>query len=49
MFFTGFTRFSSEIQKVNTENNISGKETMLKKMRELVDEAEHILVDKEKI
>ena len=48
MFFTGFTRFSSEIQKVNTENNISGKETMLKKMRELVDEAEHILVDKEK-
>ena len=48
MFFTGFTRFSSEIQKVNAENNISGKETMLKKMRELVDEAEHILVDKEK-
>lgn len=47
MFFTGFTRFSSDLQKAN---NISAKEkeSQLKEMLTLVDEAENILVDKEK-
>lgn len=48
MFFTGFTRLSSEVQKVNAKIRLSDKKTMLKKMYELVNEAEHILVDKEK-
>lgn len=45
MYFTGFTRFSSEIQK---ENKVTGKEKMiqLKEMLSLVDEAENILTDK---
>ncbi len=46
MFFTGFTRFSSEVQKVNTASNSANKKSMLKKMHYLVDEAEQILVDK---
>lgn len=44
MFFTGFTRFSSEIQSANssvTSDIITQKKLML----ELVDEAEQILVD----
>lgn len=47
MFFTGFTRFSSGIQKAN---NVSAKEkeTQLKEMLTLVDEAEAVLVNKEK-
>ena len=47
MFFTGFTRFSSEMQKIN---NISDKEEylQLRQMHELVDEAEQVLVDKTK-
>lgn len=48
MFFTGFTRFSSDIQKINNENknDKEKKEETLKKMYELVDEAEKILTDK---
>ena len=45
LFFTGFVRFSSEIQKVNL--NTSEKKTeMLGKMLSLVDDAEKILTDK---
>jgi len=45
MFFTGFTRFSSDVQK---SNRVSDKEkhTQLRQMYELVDEAEQVLVDK---
>lgn len=45
MFFTGFTRFSSDIQKANEESKID-KTSQLKKMLSLVDEAEKVLVDK---
>lgn len=45
MFFTGFTRFSSDIQK---SNGLGAKEKIaqLKEMYALVDEAESILIDK---
>lgn len=47
MFFTGFTRFSSEMQKKNsvryTERNMK-----LREMLGLVDEAESVLVDKDR-
>ena len=45
MFFTGFTRFSSEVQKANS----SGSEDKIARLREmlsLVDEAEKVLTDK---
>ena len=42
MFFTGFTRFSAEIQKVNLKSN-GDKVSMLKEMLSLVDYAEEIL------
>lgn len=45
MFFTGFTRFSSDVQKVNAtgkQNNI----VQLKEMLALVDDAERVLTDK---
>lgn len=44
MFFTGFTRFSSEIQELN---NISAaeKRQQLREMHRLVDDAEKILTD----
>jgi len=45
MFFTGFTRLSSDIQKVN-ENSKTDKDSWLKEMLPLVDEAEKVLVDK---
>lgn len=44
MFFTGFTRFSSEIQKAN-QVTAAQKTAQLKEMLSLVDEAEHVLVD----
>ncbi len=44
MYFTGFTRFSSDIQKANKDNDKAKK---LKFMYELVDEAEKILTNKE--
>lgn len=46
MYFTGFTRFSSEVQKANFESSPIDKNVYLKKMYELVDEAEQVLVDK---
>lgn len=47
MFFTGFTRFSSDVQS----ENVSGKEertARLKEMLTLVDEAERVLTDRHK-
>lgn len=45
MFFTGFTRFSSEVQKINASDK---KDTtaQLKEMLSMVDEAENILTDR---
>lgn len=48
MFFTGFTRFSSEVQKANNVSGTEDKRAKLEKMYELVDEAEAVLVDKER-
>lgn len=48
MFFTGFTRFSSEVQKANNVSGTEDKRAKLKKMYELVDEAEAVLVDKDR-
>ena len=45
MFFTGFTRFSSDVQKVNNVSGTEDKRMRLKEMYELVDEAENILTD----
>ena len=45
MFFTGFTRFSSEVQKTN---GVGDKKKQLKEMYSLVDEAERVLTDKKK-
>lgn len=47
MFFSGFTRFSSDIQKAN---NVSAEEkkVQLQEMLLLVDEAEEVLTNKEK-
>lgn len=45
MFFTGFTRFSSDVQKAN-EVTAENKEKILLEMLSLVDKAEHILTDK---
>jgi D-glycero-alpha-D-manno-heptose-7-phosphate kinase len=44
MFFTGFTRFSSEVQKANAVDRAS-KLAQLKEMHEMVSEAERILTD----
>lgn len=46
MFFTGFTRFSSDVQKTNAIGKTEDKKAQLKKMHMIVDEAEQILVDK---
>lgn len=48
MFFTGFTRFSSEVQKTNADSSPDVKKIMLNKMCCLVDEAEKILTNEEK-
>lgn len=45
LFFTGFSRFSSDIQK-GTEKSIKDKTSQLLEMYRLVDEAEKILTDK---
>lgn len=45
MFFTGFTRFSSEMQKINFVKRTE-KSVYLKEMYSLVDEAESILTNK---
>lgn len=46
MFFTGFTRFSSDVQKANAQGK-EDKKAQLKQMYELVDVAERVLTDKE--
>lgn len=48
MFFTGFTRFSSDVQKANAsiKERQDVKEKRLLEMLSLVDKAEHILTDK---
>lgn len=46
MFFTGFTRFSSEVQKANKLDDKS-KLAQLREMYSLVDEAEKVLTDKD--
>lgn len=47
MYFTGFTRFSSEVQKANAgSGNKEDKIVRLKEMLQLVDQAEGILTDK---
>lgn len=45
MFFTGFTRLSSDVQKTNALSR-KDKTAQLKEMYSLVDDAEKILVDK---
>lgn len=45
MFFTGFTRFSSDVQKANAAGHTDKTKQKLE-MLELVDEAEKVLVDK---
>lgn len=48
MFFTGFTRFSSDVQMANNAKISENKKERLKKMYELVDEAEAVLTNKER-
>ena len=45
MFFTGFTRFSSEVQKQNAMEK-ENKVVQLREMLSLVDDAEQVLTDK---
>ena len=45
LFFTGFSRFSSDIQ-VAAEQNLKSKEVQLLEMKGLVDEAEQVLTSK---
>jgi D-glycero-alpha-D-manno-heptose-7-phosphate kinase len=47
MFFTGFTRFSSDVQKANAVG-YAEKQKQLLEMYALVDEAEKVLVDKQR-
>ena len=49
MFFTGFTRFSSDVQMINKVSQTEEKRARLKKMYELVNEAEGILTDQSKV
>ena len=46
MFFTGFTRFSSDVQKANSASGSKDKKAMLKEMYSLVDNAEKVLTEK---
>jgi D-glycero-alpha-D-manno-heptose-7-phosphate kinase len=50
MFFTGFTRFSSDIQKANVASpeTKEAKEKRLLEMLDLVDDAEDVLTNKER-
>ena len=45
LFFTGFSRFSADVQK-DTKKNIEKKTEILMEMKNMVDEAEKILEDK---
>ena len=46
MFFTGFTRFSSDVQKANSSGGAKDRNAMLREMYGLVDDAEKILTEK---
>ena len=46
MFFTGFTRFSSDVQRANNVSGTEDKRLKLKKMYDLVNDAEAVLTDK---
>lgn len=46
MFFTGFTRFSSDVQKANSSSCPKDKNEMLREMYSLVNDAEKVLTDK---
>ena len=46
MFFTGFTRFSSDVQKANSSSSPKNKNAMLREMHSLVDDAEKVLTEK---
>ena len=46
MFFTGFTRFSSDVQRANNVSGTEDKRMKLKKMYDLVNDAEAVLTDK---
>ena len=46
MFFTGFTRFSSDVQKANASSSPKDKNAMLREMYSLVDDAEKVLTEK---
>ena len=50
MFFTGFTRFSSDVQKANVASpeTKEAKEKRLLEMLDLVDDAENVLTNKER-
>lgn len=48
MFFTGFTRFSSDLQRTNNVSGTDDKRAKLKQMYELVNEAEQVLVNKDR-
>ncbi len=48
MFFTGFTRFSSEVQRANNQTSMEEKKAKLDKMYKMVDEAEEILTNKKR-
>ena len=45
LYFTGFTRFSAYVQK-DVQSSGRDNRARLSRMRELVDESEHILIDK---
>ena len=45
LYFTGFTRFSADVQK-DVQSSGRDNRGRLSRMRELVDESEHILIDK---
>ena len=48
LFFTGFTRFSSEVQKENKKSSPEDKLSLLSEMKTLLVEAEDVLQDKHK-
>ena len=46
MFFTGFTRFSSDVQRTNLSGTPKDRNAMLREMYGLVDEAEKVLTER---
>jgi len=48
MYFTGFTRFSSDLQKANNVSGSEDKRKKLRKMYDLVNQAEQVLVDSDR-